>query len=127
MLKINVNAPDVDTAILRKQYANNALLLFYPFFRIEYLKIEDSFWKLFDQQRILHFDNKKTTFWPKGFEILQNIQDIVALEKGLRRAHNELTRVTNCRGSDDADKRKYHNDDDNDNSPDITAFCSIDE
>ena len=63
----------------------------------------------------------------RGFEILQNIQDKVALEKGLKRAHNELTRVTSCRDTDDADERKYHNDDDIDKSPDITAFCSFDE
>ena len=82
---------------------------------------------LFDQQRIMHFDKKKTRFWAKRFEILQNIQDRVALEKCLRHTHNELTRVTNCRDPDDADKLKYGNDDDIDKSPDITSFCHFDE
>jgi len=58
---------------------------------------------------------------------LQNIQDRVALEKGLRRAHNELTRVTNCGDPDDVNKRKYGNDDDIDKSPDIPSFCHFEE
>ena len=82
---------------------------------------------LFDQQHIMHFDKKKTRFWAKGFEILQNMQDRVALEKGLRRAHNEWKRVTNCRDPDDAEKRKYGNDNDDDKSPDITSLCHFDE
>ena len=82
---------------------------------------------LFDQQRIMHFDKKKTRFWAKGFEILQNIQDRVELEKGLRRAHNELTRCTNCRDLDNAEKRKYGNDNDDDKSPDIMSCCHFDE
>ena len=81
LLKIDVNDSDTDTVLLREQYAKIALLMFYPFCRINDLMIEDSFWMLFDQQQIMHFDNKKTRFWAKGFEILQNIQDRVALEK----------------------------------------------
>ena len=88
LLKIDVSDPDADAVVLREQYAKIALLMFYQFCRINDSMIEDSFWMLFDQQRIRHFDKKKTRFWPKGFEILQNVQDRVALEKGLRRAHN---------------------------------------
>ena len=79
----------------------------------------------FGQQPKMNFDKKKTRFWPKGFEILQNIQDRVASEKRLRRAHNELTRVTYC--TDPDVKRKYGNNDDDDKSPDITSFCHFNE
>jgi len=128
LLKIDVIDPDADTVILREQYTKTVLLMFYTFRRINDLMIEGSFWMLFDQQRMMHSGKKKTRFWPKDFEILQNIQNRVALEKGLRCAHNELTRVTNCRDPDNADKRKYGNDDDhNDKSPDITSFCHFDE
>jgi len=70
LLKIDANALDADTVGLREQYTKIALLMFYPFHRIEDLKIEDSFWKLFDQQRTMHVDNKKTTFWSK--EVLKS-------------------------------------------------------
>ena len=82
---------------------------------------------LFDQQSIMHFDKKEIRFWPKGFELLQNIQARVELENSLRRAHNELPRGTNYRDLDNADRCKYANDDDIDKSPDLTSFCHFDE
>ena len=125
LLKIDVSDPDADTVVLEEQYAKIALLMCYPFHRINDLMIEGSFWMLVDEQRIMHFDKKKTRFCANGFEILQNIQDRVASEKRLRRAHNVLTRVTYC--TDPDEKRKYGNNDDDDKSPDITSFCHFNE
>jgi hypothetical protein len=77
----------------------------------------------------MNFDkdnSKEGKFWPRGFEILQNIQDRKALEKGLRRARDIETQKTTCRDPDDANKKRKRKDN-TDQSPDITAFCSFDE
>ncbi len=37
---------------------------------------------------------KKTVFWKKGFEILQNIQDRSTLEKHVKRARDPISMTT---------------------------------
>lgn len=129
LLKIKSDNPDEDTIAYRENYAKIALLMFYPFRKIDDLKLEGSFWTLFETQRSMNFDkdnSKEGKFWPRGFEILQNIQDRKALEKGLRRARDIETQKTTCRDPDDANKKRKRKDN-TDQSPDITAFCSFDE
>ena len=63
-----------------------ALLMFYPFRCLADLRIEGNYWKKFYQQLQNHLKHKKTIFWHKGFDILQNINDRMTLEKELKRA-----------------------------------------
>ena len=65
----NLNPSDAVIQV-REKYAQMALLLFYPFRTRNDLKQNGSYWKKY---RSSVQDN---TFWPKGLEILQNIQDI---------------------------------------------------
>jgi hypothetical protein len=56
-------------------YAKMALMMFYPFQQLNYLTVDGSYWKVFHKQLQKHLEQKHTTFWGKGFEILLNIED----------------------------------------------------
>ncbi len=58
--------------------------MFYPFRQLTDLTWEKSYWKKFHQELTNHNKNEETTFWKKGFEILQNIQDRDTLQKHVR-------------------------------------------
>ena len=75
-------------------YAKMALVMFYPFRTLNDLKLHDSYWKLFNKQRLRHNQKKKTKFWTKGFEILQNIEDRWNIQKNLKRARDPITMTT---------------------------------
>jgi hypothetical protein len=65
----------------QEMYAKMALLMFYPY---QKLNDFDRQWKLlekFHQELQCHLLKKYTKFWEKGFEILQNIEDRATLEK----------------------------------------------
>ena len=101
--------------------------MFYPFRFKNDLKLDGSYWKLFEQEHSLHFDNKHnepTKFWYKGFEILQNMQDRMALENNLRRTRSKMTIATNCREPDDT---KLQSSDLANQVPDISEFCLFEE
>ena len=70
LLKIGEENPTDDVVNVREQYAKMALLLFYPFRARSDLIEDGSFWKKY------RTSVREGTFWPKGLEILQNIQDI---------------------------------------------------
>ncbi len=61
--------------------------MFYPFRWLADLKIEGSYWKKISQQLHSHLEHTKTIFWHKGFDILQNINDRMTLEKEPKQAH----------------------------------------
>jgi hypothetical protein len=71
-----------------------ALVMFYPFRTLNDLKLHDSYWKLFNKQRLCHNQKKNTKFWAKGFEILQNIEDRLNIQKNLKRARDPITITT---------------------------------
>ena len=62
--------PTDDVVRVREEYAKMALLLFYPFRTRSDLTEDGSF------QKKYRTSVSDETFWPKGLEILQNIQDI---------------------------------------------------
>ena len=69
-LDIKNDNPDEDVKEKREFYAQIALLLFLPFRNEDDLKYEESFWMRY------MISLEDGTFWSKGLEILQNIQDV---------------------------------------------------
>jgi hypothetical protein len=79
---------------LRENYARIALILFYPFRCMDDIKLNGSHWALFERELTLKKSGQPTTFWDYGFEILQNIQDRIALQHCDKRAVDQLTKNT---------------------------------
>ena len=69
----------------REEYAKNALLMFYPFRNKMDLMIDNSHWKLFEQELNKYNNGKLTLFWQKSFEILQNIEDRKNLQHNIEK------------------------------------------
>ena len=98
-------------------YAEMALLMFYSFVCLDDLNFNGSCWERFTEELHCHLDSKSTKFWEKGFEILQNINDRLTLEKEINRAKdpifvttvNEKPMKTDCK---EIDFQKHTNDTD---------------
>ena len=90
----NANPSDNIIAV-RENYAKMALLLFYSFRTISDLTHNGSFW---ERNRLSIHDR---TFWPKGLEILQNIQDINYNCAQLDRPVDPITATTTLRTHED--------------------------
>ncbi len=71
-------------------YAKMALLMFYPFRSLADLTIDRSYWKKNSQELQRHLEHEDTIFWHKGFDILQNMNDRMNLEKKLKRAKDPI-------------------------------------
>ncbi len=89
-LQLNTMKPTEESHEKREIYAKIALLMFYPFRCLADLRIEGSYWKKFYQQLQNHLKHKKTIFWHKGFDVLQNINDRMTLEKELKQAKDSI-------------------------------------
>jgi hypothetical protein len=72
-----------------------ALLMFYPFRSLADLTIEGSYWKKISQELPKLLEHKDTIFWHKRFDILQNINDRMSLEKELKWAKNPFFTTKN--------------------------------
>ncbi len=83
-LQLNTTKPTEESLEKCEIYAKMALLMFYPFRCLADLRIEGSYWKFFYQQLQNHLKHKKTIFWHKRFNILQNINNRMTLEKELK-------------------------------------------
>jgi hypothetical protein len=77
-----------------EMYAKIALLMFSPFWQLNDLKYDGSYWKMFHNELEKHINKEDTVFWKKGFEILQNIQDRSALEKHVKRTRDPISITT---------------------------------
>lgn len=131
LLKLTEVNVDEMTHESREYYAKMALLMFYPFRTLNDLMIDDSFWKKFRSELEMYLSDKKNNntqskprfkFWPKGFEILQNFQDRLTLEKKLKRARDPILLQTKCLQPESSDKKQKGND--GPVIPDITEFLS---
>ena len=122
-LELNSSPPTEEVSIARENYAKMALMLFYHFRTLDDLKLNGSFWMLFQSELNLHLEGKPTTFWKKGFTILQNIQDRYTLEKKLHRAMDPITLNTKCGGSN-VNKPPAPKDVDEHQFPDISEFTT---
>jgi hypothetical protein len=75
-------------------YANMALLMFYPYQKLNKLTTDGSNWKKIINNCNITFYKKKTKFWKKGFKILQNIEDRSTLQKHVKRARGPILMTT---------------------------------
>ena len=90
LLEVTETTVDKEVMYWREDYAKMALLMFYPFRTLGNLKLDGRFLKLFWRELCLYKEGKKYSFWTKGFEILQNIQDWFTIKKQMRRAKNPV-------------------------------------
>ncbi len=102
----------------REMYAKMALMMFYPFQQLNNLTVDGSYWKKNHKQLQRHLEQKRTKFWGKGFEILQNIEDRATLQKHVKRARDPITMVTINTKPDEATKK-------NQEMPDIDQVVDI--
>ena len=93
----------------REMYAKMALLMFYPFRTLNNIKLNGSYWNLFNKERLCHFQQKKTKFWTKGFDILQNIEDRSNIQKNLQRARDPITMTTMNKQPNETNKKNHTN------------------
>ena len=123
-LELGSECPSQGATEKREDYAKMALLMFYPFRdREDLLKVNGSYWELFDQEREKSFIcQDSTTFWPKGFEILQNIQDRMTLDKKMTRARDPILKEGKPPQVDETDSSSKKRKDD-DSAIDISEFC----
>jgi hypothetical protein len=120
-LELSSSRPSQVAMEKREDYAKMALLMFYPFRRLEDLLLDGSYWKLFDRER-----RNRTKFWEKGFNILQNIQDRMTLEKKMTRARDPILKEgIPPQVGDTTSPTKKRGDDDS--VIDISEFCKGDE
>ena len=128
-LQLNSPRPSVEALAFREDYAKMALLMFYPFRDLEELKPNGSYWETFNKERETWIGQKNTNspiatkFWPKGFEILQNMQNRLTLEKQVKRARDLITKLTTCKQPDDSDTKSPDSNTATDKFPDILQFC----
>ena len=81
----------------REEYAKIALMMFYPFREKSDLMIDGSHWNLFAKELNKHNMGETTLFWPKGFEILQNIENRRNLQHNIEKREDTVTRNTRNR------------------------------
>lgn len=123
-LGINIDNEEDQVYKSREDYAKMALLMFYPFRTLSDLTLDNSYWKKFEYELSLHNTNQTTTFWPKGFDILQNMQDRRTMEKELKRARDPVSLETNCKKTS-TKKGESNPDSDSANIPDVSEIAAV--
>lgn len=93
-LRINDDVCDENMHKMHEDYAKLALLMFFPFRKLEDIKLEGSYWKLFHCELTLLNKNESTTFWTKGYEILQKIKNHQALQLDIPKQIDEVMKHT---------------------------------
>ncbi len=94
-LELHLTNPNEDSIDKHEMYAKMALIMFYPFRELSDLTcIGGSYWKKFNQELTSHHNKEDIKFWKKGFEILQNIQDRLTLQKHLKRPRDPIFMTT---------------------------------
>ena len=108
-----------DAAIqAREEYAQMVLLLFYPFRTRSDLKEDGSFWEKYRSS--VH----DKTFWPKGQEILQNIQDITYSCTQLTKPVDPVTASTTLKEHEkDKELNRSNNNEENKSQLRILRLC----
>ena len=101
--------------------------MFYPLRNLDDIKLKDSYWKFFRRELKLYRKNKTTTFWPKGFVILRNIQDRITMDSDTKRARDYITATTTNEAPSDEEARSPNSRSDNfDDLDDILKYCRQD-
>ena len=102
-LELSSENPTEEAQEKREDYAKMALMMFYPFRTLDELNLEGSHWKLFQRELDLYQKDEtaKLTFWERVFQILQNIQDRMTLEKKIKIVDDPVAEKTRCQEPDD--------------------------
>jgi hypothetical protein len=113
-LDLNNNNPTGNIEHVREVYAKTALLKFYPYRRQSDLMINGSYWCRFEAELNKKRRGMRTRFWDKGFDILQNINDRLTMQKHGKRPTDEIDRLSKARTEFEtgSKKRKRASDDD---------------
>ena len=100
---------DENTHDKREDYAKIALMMFYPFRKLEDLQLNGSYWNLFFRELQLFKKNERTTMWKKGFDILQNIENRRVLQCHTLKRQDHITRNTiNKLDTDITQEKRVH-------------------
>jgi hypothetical protein len=86
-------------------YTKIALLMFYPYQRLNNMTDDGRYWINFLKELQCHLLKKYTKFWEKGFEILQNIKDKTTLQKHVKHARDPISMATINKKPDEANKK----------------------
>ena len=87
----------------REKYALMALLMFYPFRKLEDLQLNKRHWPLYKRELDIYEQWKECgshgepvglQFWKDGFQMLQNMEDRKTLDKYAKRARDVITKLT---------------------------------
>jgi hypothetical protein len=95
-LDIDNKYPTYGIQHVREVYAKTALLLFYPYRSLSDLVINGSYWTKFMVELRKKRRNIYSKFFDRGWEILQNIDDRLTMQKHGKRPKDEIDRVTVC-------------------------------
>jgi hypothetical protein len=110
----------------REDYAKVALMMFYPFRKLDDLLTNGSYWTTFDRERRGHFNGTKTVFWAEGFKILQHIEDRMSIQQNKNRVRTrDPVQLRSVEKSEDKEKKKKKNDDNE--APDISFYDDSDD
>ena len=112
-LDLENDYPQYGVQHVREVYAKTALLLFYPYRCQSDLMINGSYWTKFISELRKKRRNMHTKFYDRGFDILQNIDDRLTMQKHSQRPKDEIDRKTECQYTFDtgSKKRKRVNED----------------
>jgi hypothetical protein len=105
-LDIDNEYPQYGIQHTREVYAKTALLLFHPLHSQSDLTINGSYWTKFMVELRKKHKNMHTKFYDKGFEILQNIDDRLTMQKHGKRPKDEIDRRTKCQYAFDSGSNK---------------------
>ena len=83
------NADD-KTKQIRDDYAKDAILMFYPQIKRKDLKVGARYWNLFCCELKRKKGGNKTKCWDEGFQILQNMQDRMTINKNTKQAKDQI-------------------------------------
>ena len=107
---------------IRERYAKTALLQFYPYRNVDDLMCKGSYWKRFMCELTKKRRGIRTKFWDQGFEILQNVDDRLTMQRNGKRPTDEVDKDTVCQDGFETGKkkRKRYQDEDEDGLMEIS-------
>lgn len=122
-LKLQGGEIDETTKECREKYAKTALLMFYPFRKLDDLKRNNSYWKKFIHELHKFQKNQHTKFWNHGFSILQNIEDRQAMDENKHQMPDFITDCTKDETPVLTKAAQVHYEESIDKVKDILDFC----
>ena len=126
-LKLQGGELDETTKQNRETYAKTALLMFYPFRKLNDLKRKKSYWKKFNHELQKFRKNKHTKFWSHGFSILQNIEDRQSMDENKHKTPDFISDCTRDETPILTKAAKVNHEENMNTAKDILEFCRNEE